>query len=257
MKNKLVSGLLLMTLMMACQMPAKKKTEIPQKHNYIVLLDLSDRLIVQDDQPVRDKEIIRYLYKQFEEKVRKEFYIKSRDEISVVIAPQSYPRISRERYEELLRVNIGAIKDLQKRRSEEAQRRNTFSLALDELYSEAASHNKPEDYSGADIYKFFNEDLQTLYDPDPMTTNFLFILTDGYYWVKSKDTLMDPGERFSNLQVALVEVSPWDKDEEWDRLQGVWEEWFDLMNIPEQNRRFIKRKAISVEKEEIGEMIGK
>ena len=44
----------------ACKMPPEnKKSDLRIKHNYIILLDLSDRLIVQDDQPERDKQIIK------------------------------------------------------------------------------------------------------------------------------------------------------------------------------------------------------
>src|SRR6185295_4805906 len=66
-----------------CTLPApeKKTADARVKQNLIVLLDLSDRLILQADQPERDKEIIRELYTLFEEKVKKEMYIKSRDEI--------------------------------------------------------------------------------------------------------------------------------------------------------------------------------
>lgn len=246
---------MLVVLLSACQPPAQQKKEPAQKHNYIILLDLSDRLVVQENQPDRDKDIIRHIFSQFEAKVRSEFYIGSNDELSVVLAPQSFPKINRESYEERLRVNIGSITDLEKRRGEEDIRRKEFNKALDDLYEEASINTNPDDYSGADIYKFFNEDLESLYDPNPMTTNFLFILTDGYYWVKSKDTLMDPGERFRDLNVILLEVSPWDKEEEWDRIQGIWHEWFDLMYIPRNQQKFIKRKAISAEKEKIMEII--
>src|SRR6188768_364291 len=77
-------------MMISCHLPApeRKAKEWKPKHNYIILLDLSDRLIVQENQPVRDKEIISSLYALFEEKVKNELYIKSRDEIKVVIAPQ-------------------------------------------------------------------------------------------------------------------------------------------------------------------------
>src|SRR6187551_2685348 len=78
-------------LVVSCSLPApeKRTSQLRTKHNYIILLDLSDRLIVQNDQPARDKQIITEIYSQFEEKVKKDLYIKSRDEIKVVIAPQS------------------------------------------------------------------------------------------------------------------------------------------------------------------------
>src|SRR6187551_3086299 len=83
--------LAIVPLVISCALPApeKKTRQLRTKHNYIILVDLSDRLIVQNDQAQRDKQIITELYSQFEEKVKKDLYIKSRDEIKVVIAPQS------------------------------------------------------------------------------------------------------------------------------------------------------------------------
>src|SRR5260221_2615095 len=83
-------GLLMMVFALgSCKLPSPEKKNVPRiKHNFIVLLDLSDRLIVQQNQPERDKQIIKSLYGLFEEKVRKDLYIRSRDEIKVVIAPQ-------------------------------------------------------------------------------------------------------------------------------------------------------------------------
>ena len=49
-------------LILGCNPPEKKKKKLREKHNYIVLLDLSDRLIVQNNQPGRDKQIIKQLY---------------------------------------------------------------------------------------------------------------------------------------------------------------------------------------------------
>ena len=77
-------------LLLASCMPPQEEKEVstPVKHNYIILLDLSDRLIVQDNQPERDKELIRHIYTLFEERVRNQLYLRSRDEIRVVIAHQ-------------------------------------------------------------------------------------------------------------------------------------------------------------------------
>src|SRR5690349_8763181 len=95
---------LVLLFLAGCQLPApeKKKNELSTKHNYIILLDLSDRLIVQEDQPERDKEIIRKVYTLFEEKVKSELYIKSRDEIRVVIAPQSGSDLNTDDFEDRL-----------------------------------------------------------------------------------------------------------------------------------------------------------
>src|SRR4026209_2129751 len=93
-QHPIVTFWILLIFCAACNFPAPEKKKIDRvKHNYIVLLDLSDRLIVQENQPERDKQIIRSLYTIFEEKVRHDLYIKSGDEIKVVLAPQLGARL--------------------------------------------------------------------------------------------------------------------------------------------------------------------
>src|SRR5688572_17032474 len=105
----------------SCNVPApdKKKPVARTKHNYIILLDLSDRLIVQENQPERDKQIIRNLYTAFEEKVRKDLYIKSRDEFKVVIAPQRGSDLRRDIFEDRLYVNVDNINNVYRKVKEE------------------------------------------------------------------------------------------------------------------------------------------
>jgi hypothetical protein len=240
-------------LFLACQPPAPKERTLSVKHNYIILLDLSDRIIVQPDQPERDKEIIKSIYQLFEKKVKKELYIKSRDEIKVVIAPQRGSGLQTEVFEEKLYVNMGSIQNIF-RRSKEEERQQIFYSTLEDLYKKAKFSDIPEEYYGADIWKYFYEDLKEDYSKDTLTKNFLFILTDGYPIVgKDLKKLQPVKEAYPDLHIILVEASPREKDMEWDRIMEQWKEWFDSMKI--QDYTFIKRKAISKEIEQIEEII--
>ncbi len=221
---------LAIVLLMAwgCKMPPPddKKGELRVKHNYIVLLDLSDRLIVQENQPARDKQIIKELYTLFEQKVKKELYIKSRDEIKVVIAPQLGAGLRRDVFEDRLYVNMKSIGNVF-RKSHEVERRKNFIANVDTLYDNAVFSKTPEDYHGADIWKYFYEDLKTDYSRDPLTENYLFILTDGYPIVgHNQNKLLEVKNEFPDLNIVLLEASPREKDMEWDRIMGVWAEWF-------------------------------
>ncbi|MGD2035260.1 MAG: hypothetical protein PVF73_09410 [Bacteroidales bacterium] len=243
----------LLAMLISCQPPAPKKRSVSEKHNYIILLDLSDRLIVQPEQPARDKEIVKAIYGLYENKVKKDLYIKSRDEIKVVIAPQRGSGLRTDIYEDKLYVNMESIKNVFRRPKEE-ERRNNFYQSLNELYKKAVFSKNPKQYYGADIWKYFYEDLETDYSSDSLTKNFLFILTDGYPIVgKDVKKLQPVKEGFPDLHIVLVEVSPRDKDLEWDRIMDMWTEWFDSMDI--QDYTFIKRKAISKEVEEIKDII--
>ena len=249
----LIAGIVLIAA--GCKMPPPDEKKAGQriKHNYIVLLDLSDRLIIQDDQPNRDKQIIQHLYTAFEKKVRHDLYIKSRDEIKVVIAPQRGTSVDSDVFEDRLYVNMQKIQPLY-RRAKEEERRNNFVANLDTLYKEAAFSKNPKAYHGADIWKYFYEDLKVDYSADTLTDNFLFILTDGYPIVGSNQSkLRQIKNEFPDLHIVLLEASPREKDMEWDRVMSVWEDWFKQIGIKKYT--LIKRGSIRKELEQVEELL--
>jgi hypothetical protein len=242
-------------LLLASCMPPQEEKEIPMavKHNYIILLDLSDRLIVQDDQPERDKELIKHIYTLFEAQVRSKLYLRSRDEIKVVIAHQRGADLRNEVYEDSLYVNIENIPGVLRRKTEE-KRRTIFYNNLDELYAQAVFSDNPKDFYGADIWKYFYEDLKVDYVSDTLTQNFLFLFTDGYPIVgKDLSKLQTVKEKYPDLKVILMEAAPRDKDMEWDRVIELWEAWFDGMKI--EDYQFVKRMALSKEKDILREIL--
>ena len=245
----------MLLLVMGCKMPPPpdKKSELKLKHNYIILLDLSDRLIVQENQPERDKQIIKNLYSLFEEKVKKSLYIKSRDEIKVVMAPQLGTGIKRDVFEDRLYVNMENIENVFRKLKEE-ERRKAFTANLDTLYSKAVFSQNPVDYHGADIWKYFYEDLKVDYSKDGQTENYLFILTDGYPIVgHNRNKLLEVKNEFPDLHIVLLEAAPREKDMEWDHIMGVWEEWFDKIGVKKYT--LIKRGSITKELEQIKELV--
>jgi len=253
MKKYLIFNLVLW-LMFSCNMPKPpEKKVVRPKHNYIVLLDLSDRLIVQENQPARDREIIDHIYQIFSEKVKNDLYIKSRDEFKVVIAPQRGDGLPTHVFEDRLYYNIENM-NLVERRKKEEERYTHFVANLDTLYKEAVFSKNPKAYYGADIWKYFYEDLQTDYSSDTLTSNYLFILTDGYPIVgKDRSKLQPIKNKYPDLQVVLIEAAPRDKDMEWDRIMDLWTQWFEEIGV--ENYTMIKRKAISKEKEQLSDIV--
>ena len=242
-------------MLLASCIPPQEEKEIPMavKHNYIILLDLSDRLIVQDNQPERDKELIKQIYTLFEAQVRSKLYLRSRDEIKVVIAHQRGADLRNEVYEDSLYVNIENIPGVLRRKTED-KRRTIFYNNLDELYAQAVFSDNPKDFYGADIWKYFYEDLKVDYVSDTLTQNFLFIFTDGYPIVGTDPAkLQSVNEEYPDLKVILIEAAPRDKDLEWDRVIELWEGWFDSMNI--EDYMFVKRMALSKEKDILAEIL--
>ena len=245
---KYIPVITVMLLLASC-MPPQEQKEIPLavKYNCIILLDLSDRLIVQDNQPERDQELIMHIYTLFEARVRQQLYLRSRDEIKVVIAHQRGADLRNEVYEDSLYTDIENIPAVLRRKTE-AERRTVFSNNLDKLYEQAVFSNNPKDFYGADIWRYFYEDLKVDYVKDTLSQNFLFLFTDGYPIVGTDMTkLQSVNEKYPDLKVILIEAAPRDKDLEWDRVMELWEEWFASMNI--QDYEFVKRMALSKEKD--------
>jgi hypothetical protein len=245
--------LLTLLSLAACKLPSPPKKQITRiKHNYIVLLDLSDRLIVQRNQPERDKEIIKSLYTLFEEKVRKDLYIKSRDEIKVVIAPQVGSGMKRDEFEDRLYINMKGLNNVV-RKSQEEERREKFYSSLDALYKNAVFSKSPTDYNGADIWQYFYEDLKNDYSRDSLTKNYLFILTDGYPIVAHHNKLWRVKNEFPNLEVVLLEAAPREQDLEWDHIMSTWQEWFNTMGI--HHYTLVKRGSITKEIEQVKSIV--
>lgn len=250
----MMAAVILMFFAISCMPPQEQKEVIiPEKHNYIILLDLSDRLIIQDNQSARDKELIKHLYTKFEDRVRNNLYIRSRDEIKVVIAHQKGSKLKTEVYEDSLYINMDNIPSVFRRKKED-ERRAIYNRNIDKLYEKAVFSKIPEDYYGADIWKYFYEDLKVDYASDTLTKNFLFIFTDGYPIVgKDLAKLQPVNTSYPDLKIVLIEAAPRDKDMEWDHINEMWTEWFESMGI--KDYQFIKRMALSKEKDVIDEII--
>jgi len=255
-KSHTVKRLLLLLMITAgCKIPSpeKKKEATRVKHNSIILLDLSDRLIVQQNQPERDKQIIKNIYSLFEERVKKDLYIKSGDQIKVVIAPQLGANMRRDVFEDRLYVNMNNINKVQRKVQEDVRRKDFFAN-LDTLYSNAVFSRNPQDYHGADIWKYFYEDLKVDYSNEPLTENFLFILTDGYPIVgHNQNKLLEIRNEFPGLHIVLIEASPREKDMEWDHIMNIWEDWFNKIGV--ENYTLIKRGSITKELEQIKQVM--
>ena len=246
-------ALVLLVLGSCMPPPEEKEISTPVKHNYIILLDLSDRLIIQDNQPERDKELIRHIYTLFEERVRKHLYLRSRDEIKVVIAHQRGAGLQNEVYEDSLYISMDNTPAVLRRKKEE-ERRSVFFDNLDKLYDQAVFSDNPKDFYGADIWRYFYEDLKVDYVSDTLTQNFLFLFTDGYPIVgKDLSKLQGVNQAYPDLKIILIEAAPRDKDLEWDRVNDLWEGWFKSMKI--EDYQFVKRMALSKEKDILREIL--
>ena len=265
---------------------AKTDAPPPPKDNYIVLLDLSDRILANNQEQIaKDLTAIRNVYAMFKTNLNSKdpshLYYRLNDRLKILIAPQK--TTPGKLYEEsgLLRVDLSSEQPEKKSKLVQESEK-TFNTILPDVYKQALVGKHTSDYAGADIWKYFNEDLADDIDKDAHNT--LFIITDGYMdFEKSKDrpvlnnrytscaqiirnlksypdwsTRFDKGDyglipitkKFPNLRVVLLQVNPsQDWAGEYPLLTRIWGKWFKEMNI--DTFSFIKNDNIGEVRESL------
>ena len=267
---------------------AKKETTPPAKDNYIVLLDLSDRILNNKQQQVpKDIFVVESIYAAFKSKLNSKdpsrLYYGVNDKLKVLVAPQKNTLPDVYNMTGNLRITLSSVQPEQKAKLI-TETEKKFNSLLPEIYKKAVISNNSTDYAGADIWKYFNEDLQDDLEKD--ATNTLFIITDGYMNFENTEGRLSKNNRFTsctqiinhlkkqpdwnnrfqdgdfgllpvnkkfpNLKVILLELNP--KDDwagEYTLLTTIWSKWFNEMGI--SSYAFIKDDNIN----EINESIEK
>jgi len=267
---------------------AKKDGSSPPKDNYIVLLDLSDRILYNNQQQVpKDIQVIQSIYAAFKSKLNAKdptrLYFTVNDKLKLMVAPQRTTASDVYDLAGNLRLSLSAAQPEQKAKMLEETEKN-FNTFLPQIYKKAVISNNSTSYAGADIWKYFNEDLQDDLEKDAQNT--LFIVTDGYMDFESLQGrasrnnrytsctqiinnlkkapdwnsrfkegdygLLPVNKRFPNLKVIVLELNP--KDDwtgEYNLLTTIWSKWFNEMGI--KSYAFIKDDNIN----EINESIEK
>jgi hypothetical protein len=265
---------------------AKKEIPAPARDNYIILLDLSDRILFNNQQQVpKDISVIKSVYGVFKSRLNSKdpthLYYNLNDKLKVLIAPQRTTPKSLYDLVGSLRVDLSSEQpDKKVNLVDETEK--TFDSMLPQLYKQAVIGNNSTAYSGADIWKYFNEDLADDLEKDGQNT--LFIVTDGYMDLEKADErpaqnnrfasstqiinalkkypdwetrfsqsdygMLPIAKKFTGLKVVLVQVNP--KDDwsgEYSLLTKIWGKWFTEMGI--SNYRFIKDDNINEVKESL------
>lgn len=284
--------LIICTLLVSCSefqqavKDAQKDIPPPPKDNYIVLLDLSDRVLANNQQQVaKDLTVINSIYALFksrlDEKDPTHLYYRATDKIKLLVAPQQSTPVAVYDMVGSLRTEL-ATETPEKKATQVDETQKRLATVLPEIYKQAVISNRSKDYSGADIWKYFDEDLED--DLDTAAQNTLFIITDGYLdfengterptqknrftscaqvinalkgftdWnVKFEEGdygLIPVNKQFKKLKVVLLEINPkpeWNG--EYNLLTRTWSKWFTEMGIT--NYRFIKDDNINEVKESL------
>ena len=269
---------------------AKKEIPPPAKDNYIILLDLSDRILYNKQQQVsKDLSALQNIYAIFKSNLDAKdpthLYYTVNDKLKVLIAPQRTTPKSLYDMVGNLRVEMASEQPEKKAKAVDTTEK-LFSNKLPEIYKQAVISNNSNAYSGADIWKYFREDLEDDLDKDGQNT--LFIITDGYMdldkkeerpdqhnrfascsqlistlkkypdWEKKFDEgdygLLPTGKKFSKLRVVLLEINPKEEwNDEYSLLTKIWSKWLGEMGI--SSYRFIKDDNINEVKESLEKFI--
>jgi len=280
MKN-VASLLLLLILISSCGNKSELEKK-PVSRNVIILLDLSDRILLEN-QIARDKSTINAIIQTYLNSIKdtivaydKEFNRIS-DKFSVRIAYQKNIPYDKQHFENILQFDF-ARKDANNAKFILQEFPKQLSTELDNLYNAAKFSDNSKDYHGADIWKFFSEDLDNLISDDDNSINYLFIITDGYlYFENYKENIKQTNRRpdmqflselrnknweekfdkedwgliplnkqFPNLKVCVLEIAPNDFWNEFDLLKKVWSKWLTEMGIDRNNIYFSKSENTEV-----------
>ncbi len=209
----LLLGLMLIGLL-ACD--NNEESSIEPNKNYVLLLDLSERLSLHNNQSERDQQLIHSL----------QHYTESNsinDELSIVLAPERTTEPTN-----ILKFNS-----------------TTDEVDLSTLYEAALAANENQTYYN-DVWKYLVEEFEYDYVNEIGTENYLIILTDGYSILgKQAFKLQQIKNKFPNLQVILMEANPRDNVMEWNRLMVIWEDWFRKIGV--ENYTLIEKGSLEVE----------
>ena len=247
-------------------------SNLPQqpKDNYIVLMDLGNRILFNNQQQVAsDIEIIKSICKVFKADLNSKDstsqYYTVGDKIKLVGAPNWF----------YASVDLSAEQPA-KRAGLPDKMEQAFTTLLPEIYKGVITANDDSAYSGAGIWDYFNAHLSDDLDKDAQNT--LFIITDGYMssgqkedhpaqanryinasriidslkyypdwetrFIKGDYGLPTIAKKFSTLKVVVLQLNPkegW-KDE-YNLLTKIWDKWFTEMGIT--NYTLIKQDSSS------------
>ena len=195
MKTILIQTLVMLAMIIgSCSCTQSKEQIITKKHNFVVVLDLSDRLL-SNGQAEKDCAIINAAFNEFEKLARNPLIVTSKDKFLIRIIPQKGSKLRQDIYENKLNLDLSLV---------EAARKNSVFVAfkndlqknLTELYNEARLGEKHGNYAGVDIWKFFNNEINSVLSGD--AENKITILTDGYFDFNDNTHVIRSGNRYTS-----------------------------------------------------------
>ncbi len=171
--------------------------------NYVLVLDLSDRLISNSDQTDIDTSIIRTVFEAFEASVMKHMVVKSKDKFSVRIIPQKGSSLPANEFENNLSLDLNNELAANKFKALTLFKQGLTSR-LKQLYQQAHLGAKTTDYYGVDIWQYFNDHINS--DILDAYNNHVIVITDGYFDFEDPKKGLNSGNKSSTTRLLLPKM---------------------------------------------------
>ncbi len=169
----LFASILLLFTSCGCENEKVEKQPV----NYIVLLDLSDRILAPE-QLEKDFALIETTFKSFEKHARENLVISSKDRFCIKIIPQKNSPLNSNYYEDLLQLYLDETPVAVKNKSLETLSKSLRGT-LEKLKKEALFGKTTSSYFGVDIWAYLHDNGLELSKKG--FSNSVLVITDGYF----------------------------------------------------------------------------
>ena len=196
--NTIYHNIILLTIITLCFTSCGRAEVIVEKQpvNYIVILDLSDRILVPD-QLDKDLALIATTFKSFEKQARQNLVITSKDRFSIKIIPQKNSPLNVNHYEDLLQLYLDETEVAIKNKSLVLLSK-TLSKTLENLKKEALYGKTSNAYFGVDIWAYLHDNGMGLSKSG--YENKVLILTDGYFDFESQAHVIQNKNQYTSTR---------------------------------------------------------
>ena len=167
-----------------------------QPVNYVVLLDLSDRILAPE-QLDKDFALIETTFKSFEKQARQNLVISSKDRFSIKIIPQKNSPLNVNHYEDLLQLYLDETEVAIKNKSLVSLSK-ALPTILENLKKEALYGKTSNVYFGVDIWAYLHDNGMGLSKSG--FENKIIILTDGYFDFESQAHVIKEKNQYSSTR---------------------------------------------------------
>lgn len=198
--------LLIFTVLSLASCTDKAKPASKKSNNFIVILDLSDRILNQE-QLDKDIYLIQHYFQVFEKKSRKNLVLNSKNRFSIKIIPQKNSPLNYAKYEDLLHFYLDETDVIEKDKKLKAFG-ESLPTHLRALKTEAMFGKTSKDYFGVDIWAYLYDNASSIEKPD--YENTILVLTDGYFDFESQTHVIKEGNKYTSTRfLKYLNSSNW------------------------------------------------